>query len=426
MNIAFGGFAFLIFSGLPIVLALGVSALIAIVTLTDVPLSIVAQRVYGGVNSFPLMAIPFFVASGIIMEAGGIARRFVALASALVGWITGSLYLVAITTGTGLAAISGSGSADTAAISSMLVPEMRKRGYDVDMSAAVIAASGSMASVVPPSIVMVIIAITTNQSIGAMFLGGIVPGMLISVGLLTGCWIYAKRGGMAYKDARPFSGKLLRTAFVDALPAMMVPLVIVGGIVGGVFTATEAACVAVYITLAISVFVYRELTIAQIWPIILKTVSLSSAVLIIVSTASIFSWIIASQGAPQALDELLRGITSNPIVFLLIVNLLLLVVGMFMESISAILIIMPVLMPIAISYGIDPVHFGVMAALNLSVGLITPPYGICLYIASMVAGRSIEQVASRVWLPLIPMVVVLGLTAFVAPVTMALPNFFYD
>lgn len=426
MNIAFGGFAFLIFSGLPIVLALGVSALIAIVTLTDVPLSIVAQRVYGGVNSFPLMAIPFFVASGIIMEAGGIARRFVALASALVGWITGSLYLVAITTGTGLAAISGSGSADTAAISSMLVPEMRKRGYDVDMSAAVIAASGSMASVVPPSIVMVIIAITTNQSIGAMFLGGIVPGMLISVGLLTGCWIYAKRGGMAYKDARPFSGKLLWTAFVDALPAMIVPLVIVGGIVGGVFTATEAACVAVYITLAISVFVYRELTIAQIWPIILKTVSLSSAVLIIVSTASIFSWIIASQGAPQALDELLRGITSNPIVFLLIVNLLLLVVGMFMESISAILIIMPVLMPIAISYGIDPVHFGVMAALNLSVGLITPPYGICLYIASMVAGRSIEQVASRVWLPLIPMVVVLGLTAFVAPVTMALPNFFYD
>jgi C4-dicarboxylate transporter DctM subunit len=426
MSIAFGGFAFLIFSGLPIVLALGVSALIAIVTLTDVPLSIVAQRVYGGVNSFPLMAIPFFVAAGIIMEAGGIARRFVALASALVGWITGSLYMVAITTGTGLAAISGSGSADTAAIGSMLIPDMRKRGYDVDMSAAIIAAAGSMASIVPPSIVMVIIAITTNQSIGAMFLGGIIPGLLITFGLLIGAYIYARRGGMAYKDSQPFSGARLWAALIDALPAMLVPLIIVGGIVGGVFTATEAACVAVFVTLGISVFIYRELSIPQIWPLLMKTVSLSSAVLIIVSTASIFSWIIASQGAPRALDELLRGLTQNPLVFLLLVNVLLLFVGMFMESISAILIIMPVLMPIAIAYGIDPVHFGVMAALNLSVGLVTPPYGICLYIASMVAGRRIEQVASRVWLPLIPMVFVLGLTAFVAPITLWLPGLFYD
>lgn len=426
MNIAFGGFAFLIFSGLPIVLALGVSALIAIVALTDVPLSIVAQRVYGGVNSFPLMAIPFFVAAGIIMEAGGIARRFVALASALVGWITGSLYMVAITAGTGLAAISGSGSADTAAIGSMLIPDMRKRGYDVDMAAAVIAASGAMASIVPPSIVMVIIAITTNQSIGAMFLGGIIPGLLLSVGLLFGTYLYARRGGMAYKDVQPFSGARLWTALVDAVPAMLVPLIIVGGIVGGVFTATEAACVAVFVTAAISIWIYRELTIPQLWPIILKTVSLAAAVLIIVSTASIFSWIIASQGAPRALDEFLRGVTSNPLVFLLLVNLLLLFVGMFMESISAILIIMPVLMPIAIGYDIDPVHFGVMAALNLSVGLVTPPYGICLYIASMVAGRRIEQVSSRVWLPLIPMVIVLGLTAFAAPVTLWLPSFFYD
>lgn len=426
MSIAFGGFAFLIFSGLPIVLALGISALIAIVALTDVPLSIVAQRIYGGVNSFPLMAIPFFVAAGIIMEAGGIAKRFVALATALVGWITGSLYMVAITTGTGLAAISGSGSADTAAISSMLVPEMRKRGYDVDMSAAVIAAAGSMASIVPPSIVMIIIAITTNQSIGAMFLGGIVPGLLITVGLLGASYIFARRGGAVYRDAEPFSGRRLRRAAVDALPAMLVPLVIVGGIVGGVFTATEAACIAVFITLIISCFIYRELPLRAIWPLILKTVSLSSAVLIIVSTASIFSWIIASQGAPRALDEFLRGMTQNPLVFLLLVNVLLLFVGMFMESISAILIIMPVLMPIAIAYGIDPVHFGVMAALNLSVGLVTPPYGICLYIAAMVAGRKIEQVATRVWMPLIPMILVLALTSFLPAITLWLPGFFYE
>lgn len=425
MSLAFGGFALLIFSGMPIVLALGVAALVTIVMFTDVPLAIIAQRVYGGVNSFPLMAIPFFVAAGLIMEAGGIARRFVDLASALVGWITGSLFMVAITTGTGLAAISGSGSADTAAISSILVPEMKKRRYNVDMAVAIIAASGSMASIIPPSIVMVVIAITANQSIGAMFLGGIGPGLLISLSLLAGAWGYAKNGGEVYRDSEPFSLKRLGRVFIDAVPALFVPVIIVGGIVGGVFTATEAACIAVFVTLGISCFIYRELGLKDIGPLILRTVSLSAAVLIIISTASIFSWIIASLGVTNALDAWLREVATSPVTFLLIVNVLLLVVGMFMESISAILILLPVLMPIAVGYGIDPIQFGVLTALNLSIGLITPPYGICLYVASMVAGRKIEQAASKVWLPLIPMVIVLLLTAFCPAVTLFLPDLVY-
>lgn len=422
MILAFGGFALLIVSGIPIVLALGIAALITIVTFTDVPLAILAQRVYGGVNSFPLMAIPFFVAAGLIMEAGGIARRFVNLAAALVGWITGSLFMVAVVTGTGLAAISGSGSADTAAISSILVPEMKKRRYDVDLSAVIIAAAGSMASIIPPSIIMVVIAITTNQSIGAMFLGGIVPGLLIALSLMIGSYIFAKRGGATYRDAEPFSGRRLWTAFVEAIPALCVPVIIVGGIVGGVFTATEAACIAVFATLIISLFIYRELKLPQVWGLIQRTVSLSAAVLIIVATASIFSWIIANLGVPAALDAWLRSVTSSPAGFILIVTLLLLVVGMFMESISAILIILPVLMPIAIGYGIDPIQFGVLVALNLSVGLITPPYGICLYVAALVAGRSVEQVSRRVWIALVPMLIVLLLTAFVPVLTLALPR----
>lgn len=426
MTMAFGGFALLIISGLPIVLALGIAALITIVTFTDVPLTILAQRVYGGVNSFPLMAIPFFVAAGLIMEAGGIARRFVSLAAALVGWITGSLFMVAVVTGTGLAAISGSGSADTAAISSILVPEMKKRRYDIDLSAVIIAAAGSMASIIPPSIIMIIIAITTNQSIGAMFLGGIGPGILICLSLLIGSYLFARRGGAAYRDAEPFSGRRLWTAFVDAIPALCVPIIIVGGIVGGVFTATEAACIAVFATLTISCFVYRELKIVQIWGLIQRTVSLSAAVLIIVATASIFSWIIANLGVPAALDEWLRSVTNSKIAFLLIVNIILLVVGMFMESISAILILLPVLMPIAVGFGIDPVQFGVLTALNLSIGLITPPYGICLYVASMVAGRRVEQVSRRVWIALVPMLIVLFLTAFVPAVTLFLPGLAYD
>ncbi|TFF22022.1 TRAP transporter large permease [Jiella endophytica] len=426
MIAAVGGFLFLLVSGLPIVLALGIAALVAIELGTNAPISIVAQRVYGGINSFTLMAIPFFVASGLLMEAGGIARRFVNLATALVGWITGSLYMVAIVTGTGLAAISGSGSADTAAISSVMIPEMRRRGYDVDMAAAVIAACGSLASIIPPSIVMIVIALTANQSIGAVFLGGVVPGLLVMAGLMIGTFVYAKRGGPVYRDGAAFTLPRLGRAFLEALPGLVVPVVIVGGIVGGVFTATEAACVALFTTLVVSMGIYRELKPADLPPLILRAISLSATVLIIISTASVFTWIIATQGFPAMLREWLAGVTTSPVGFLLIVNVLLLVIGMFMESISAVLILLPILAPIAASYGIDLVQFGVITGLNLAIGLITPPYGICLYVASSVAGRKIEEVSRQVWLPLGCMLVALILTTFVPAVTLWLPGLVFD
>ncbi|MBE9636834.1 TRAP transporter large permease [Salipiger mangrovisoli] len=417
-----GGFLVLLISGTPIVLALGIAALLAIELTTTAPISIVAQRVYGGISSFTLMAIPFFVASGLLMEAGGIARRFVNLASALVGWITGSLYMVSIVTGTGLAAISGSGSADTAAISAVMTPEMRRRRYDIDLASAVIAASGSLASIIPPSIVMIVIAITSNQSIGAMFLGGIVPGLLVMIGLMVGCWLYAKRGGDAYRDQEAFTLARLRKGFIDAAPGLLVPIVIIGGIVGGIFTATEAACVALFTTLIVTMFIYRELKPRDLPRIFLKAISLSATVLIIIATASVFTWIIATQGFPAMLKDWLTGVTDNPIVFLLIVNLLLLVVGMFIESISAVLILLPILLPMAQSYGINPVQFGVITAFNLSIGLITPPYGICLYVASTVAGRRIEQVSRKVWLPLGCMLVALLLVTFVPAISLWLPS----
>ena len=419
---AAGGFLLLLVSGIPIVLALGIAVLLAIEMTTTTPVSIVAQRVYGGISSFTLMAIPFFVASGLLMEAGGIARRFVNLASALVGWITGSLYLVAIVTGTGLAAISGSGSADTAAISAVMTPEMRRRRYDIDLAAAVIAASGSLASIIPPSIVMIVIAITANQSIGAMFLGGIIPGLLVMAGLMLGCWLYARRSGEAYRDRDPFTLRRLRDGFIDALPGLLVPAVILGGIVGGVFTATEAACVALFTTLFVTMVIYRELKPRDLPRILLRAISLSATVLIIVATASVFTWIIATQGFPALLRDWLTGITDSPVVFLLIVNLLLLVVGMFMESISAVLILLPILLPMAQAFGINPVQFGIITALNLSIGLITPPYGICLYVAATVAGRRIEQVSRRVWLPLLCMLGALMLVTFIPAVSLWLPS----
>lgn len=425
MFLAMSGFAILMFAGIPIVLAIGVAALLAIELTTSTPLTIVAQRIYSGMNSFTLMAIPFFVAAGLLMEAGGIARRFVNLASALVGWITGSLYMVSITTGTGLAAVSGSGSADTAAISSVMIPEMKKRKYNIDMAASVIAASGALASIIPPSIVMIVIAITGNMSIGAMFMGGIIPGLLCSLAMLAGCYIYARRGGEAYRDAVPFSFKRLWETFLDAIPGLMVPVVIVVGIIGGVFTASEAACIALIATIVVSCFIYREIKITDLPRLFLKAISLSATVLIIVGTAAVFTWIIATAGFPAMLQGWLNGITDDPLVFLLIVNVILLVVGMFMESVSAVLILLPVLLPIARSYGIDDIQFGIIVALNLSIGLITPPYGICLYVASSVAGRKMEQVARAVWLPLACMIFVLALITLVPSVVTGLPSLFY-
>lgn len=422
MAIAFIGFLLLLVSGIPIVLALGIAGLLTIEFSTGAPVSIVAQRIYGGISSFTLMAIPFFVTAGLLMEAGGVARRFVTLAEALVGWITGSLYMVATVTGTGLAAISGSGSADTAAISAVMVPEMRKRGYDIDLAAAVIAASGSLASVIPPSIVMIIIAITSNQSIGAMFLGGVVPGLMIMLFLMIGCWIYCRNRLEIYQDSQPFTLARLWRGLLDAAPGLIIPVIVVGGIIGGVFTATEAACVALFATLIITMLIYREIKPRDLPAILLRAISLSATVLIIVATASIFTWVVATMGLPAMLNDWLTGITESPWVFLLIVNVLLLFVGMFMESISAVLILLPILGPIARNYGIDPVHFGIVVSLNLSIGLITPPYGICLYVASSVAGRRIEQVSRRIALPLLAMLTVLILVTYVPAISLWLPR----
>ena len=422
MIFTFLAFLLLIFSGIPVVFALGVAAALSLVATTNVPLTIVAQRVYAGLDSFPLMAIPFFVMAGLIMEKGGIARRIVDLAAAIVGWITGSLLMVAVVTGTGLAAISGSGSADTAAIGSMLIPEMRKRRYDLDFSASIIAAAGALGPIIPPSIIMVVIAITSNLSVGAMFLGGVAPGLLIGIGLLWTSYAFARRGGSAYLDAEPFSLGRLWRAFVAAIPALFMPVIIVGGIVGGIFTPTEASCMAVIAGLLISFVFYRELPVSALPELILRAASISAAVLIIVGTASVFSWLVARQGVPDLLGGVFQSVSRSPAVYLLIVNILLLIVGMFIESISAVLILMPILMPIATSYGIDPVHFGVIVALNLSIGLITPPYGICLFVASMVSGRTVTQLSRQIWRPLIPMIVVLFLATYVPSVILALPN----
>jgi len=421
--LGFGLFLFLLFFGAPIVFALGVSSLAILTLVMNVPVAIVAQRLYAGLDSFTIMAIPFFVIAGLVMDAGGISRRIVALADALVGWITGSLLLVSVLAATGMGAISGSGSADTAAISSIMQPEIKRRGYDPDYTAAIIAAGGSLAAIIPPSLLMVVICTISNLSVGALFLSGVVPGLITSAGLLGISYLYARRGGPQYRPQASFDARVLGRTFVQAVPAMGLPLIVVGGIIGGIFTPTEAAAIAVLYGLVVGLWVHRELEWRHLPKLILRSAAISASVMIILASASVFSWLISSARVGDAVGELLRSISQSPAAYLLLVNVLLLVVGMFMESIAAMLILVPVLMPLAVSYGIDPLHFALVVVFNLTIGFITPPYGIALYVAATVAERGILQVSRKVWQPLGVMITVLLLITYVPSVGLWLPQF---
>ena len=422
MIFAFSAFLAFLLIGTPIVFVLGIAATLTLLLTTDVPLTIVSQRIYDGLNSFTIMAIPFFVFAGAIMDAGGISRRIVDFATALVGWVVGSLLMVSVVAATGLAAISGSGSADVAAISSIMQPELRRRRYDIDFSAAVIACAGSLAQVIPPSLMMVVVALVSNLSVGAMFLAGVLPGLMTVPGLLVAAWLHARRGGPQYREVEPFTAARLRRTFVRALPALGMPVIIIGGIVGGVFTPTEAAAVAVLYGLVIAMVIHRDLRVRDLPALVLRAAALSAAVMVIIGTASIFGWLVANANVPAHLAAWIKTVSEQPWTYLLLINVLLMAVGMFMESLAAILILVPVLMPIAIDFGIDPVHFGVVVVMNFAIGMVTPPYGITLFVASSIAERSIVQVSRRMFWPWLMMTAILVLVTYVPDIPLFLPR----
>ena len=423
MIFAFSAFLLLLAMGMPIVFVLGIAAALTLILLEpNIPITIVAQRIYDGLDSFVIMAIPFFVFAGAIMEVGGISRRIVDFASAMVGWVVGSLLMVSVVAATGIAAISGSGSADVAAVSAIMQPELKRRKYDIDFSAAMIASAGSLAQIIPPSLMMVMVAFLSNMSVGALFLSGVIPGLIMSAGLLICSYMHAVRGGPQYREVQPFTLKRLGRTFVVALPSLGMPVIIIGGIVGGVFTATEAAAVAVFYGLFISIFVHRDMKISQVPMLVLRAASLSAAVMTIIGTASIFGWLVANANVPAQLAAWIKTVAHEPWVYLMLVNVILMIVGCFMESMAAILILVPVLMPIAISFGIDPVHFGLVVVMNFAIGMITPPYGITLFVASSVAERSVIQVARRIFWPWLIMTTVLLLTTYVPELGLFLPR----
>lgn len=377
---------------IPVALSLGIAPLPALMD-KGIPLVAVPQTMFEAMDSFALMAVPFFVLAGRLMQTGGIARRLIDLGLALIGWVKGGLGGAAVLTTMFFSTICGSSSATTAAIGSVMIPEMERKGYPRPFAASVIASSGELGVILPPSVPMIIYAMLTGTSVASLFVGGILPGLLIALSLIITILILSRIHG--YGEAASVTpGEWLRgvwRALCQASLSLLMPVIILGGIYGGFFTATEAAVVAVAYAFLLGVFVYREISLKELPAILWSSAVTSAIVLLIVGFASVFAYVLSLYQAPQQVARMLLGVSDNPLVFLLLVNIALMVIGLFMETFAAILILAPVLAPVAISLGIDPVHFGVIVIVNLAIGMVTPPVGVNLFLVCGIANVTMER-----------------------------------
>ncbi|MCV9389060.1 TRAP transporter large permease [Reichenbachiella ulvae] len=415
-------FVLFLLLGVPVAYSVGLSSLLTIlVNIETLPaFTTIAQRMGTGLDSFSLLAIPFFILAGQIMNQGGIAQRLIAFAKALVGSFPGGLAYVNIIGAMLFGAISGSAMAAVSAIGGTLGPRMEKEGYEKSYSAAVNIVSSTTGLVIPPSNILIVYSLASGGvSIAALFLAGYVPGILMGLVLMLVAAVYAKIKNYPRGDQSSF-GTILRT-FVDALPSLMMLVVVIGGIVAGIFTATEASGIAVLYTFVLSL-IYKELSIEKIRQIAVSSVSTTAVVTLLIACSMSMSWIMAYQNIPQAVTDGILSVSDNPIVILILINIILLCVGIFMDMTPAVLIFTPIFLPVVETIGIDPVHFGIIMVMNLCIGLCTPPVGSVLFVGIGVAGIPLEKVIK----PLIPlfiaMIVVLMLITFFPSLTMFLPN----
>lgn len=415
-------FVIFVLLGVPISFVLGIASLIALVFIGGYPLQVVVQRMFTAVDSFALMAIPFFMLAGGLMDKGGITKRIVDFANALVGFLRGGLAHIAIVSGVVLAGISGSAVADTAAIGAILVPEMTKRGYDRDFSAAMVAAAGIIGPIIPPSIPMILYGVVAQVSIGDLFMAGIIPGLLIGTGLMAVAYYVAVKRN--YPTEERLSNQERWRRFKDAIWALLMPLIIIVGIRGGIFTPTEGGVVASVYGLIVGMFVYKELKPRDLPKILGEAVISTASVSFLIATASLFSWILGSERIPQAIAAFFLSISTNKYVILFLINVLLLIVGMFLDVAPAIILLMPVLLPLVSSLGVDLVHFGLVVTLNLAIGLLTPPVGTALYVACNIAKVSLVDISKAVLRFIAVILVVLFLVTYVPGITMWVPHLF--
>jgi C4-dicarboxylate transporter DctM subunit len=407
--------------GAPVAVAVGIASL-AVVPLLGLPLVSLAHRMVSTADSFSLIAIPAFMLVGELMSKAGLTRRLVDFSMALVGWMHGGLSLVTVVVSMIFAGISGSATADTAAIGSVTIPALKRDGYESGFAAALVAAGGSLGIIIPPSIPMVLLGIVVNVSIPELFLGGYLPGILLGIAFMAYSYVIARRHG--YGEVMAFSGRRLARTFARAFLALLAPVIIVGGIVFGVVTPTESGVLGVAYVLFLGLVVYRELSIKDIFPALLHGAITSAIVLFILTVSGLFGWIVARESIPQAMADALLSLTHDRIAILLVMNLLLLFLGALMDTVAILVILAPMLLPIATHLGMDPVHFGVMFVFNLAIGLLTPPFGYCLFVAAPLAGIDMAHISRKI-MPFVAIAVaVLLLVTYVEPVTMWLPRLF--
>ena len=380
----------LFFLNVPIAISIGLASAAAIMFTGTIPPVVLVQKMFTATDSFPLMAVPFFILAGALMESGGISRRLVDFANAIVGRFSGGLAFVAIIACIFFGAISGSAVACVAAIGTILIPSMVRRGYDAPFSTAVQACAGTLGVMIPPSIPMIIYGVMTGVTIGGLFMGGILPGIFVGASLMLVAWFIARKRG--YKGDRRADAAHVWATFKDAILALLMPAIILGGIYGGVFTPTEAAVVAVVYGFVIGFFVYRELRIRDLKGILVNSVVGTAMIMFIIATSSVFSWILTAQKIPQSVAEAILSFSRNPVVVMFLINVLLLFIGTFMETVASIIILVPVLLPVITQLGIDPLHFGVLIVVNLAVGMVTPPLGVCLFMGCNIGNVSLEEI----------------------------------
>lgn len=404
---------------LPIGISLGLSTVIALIFMTDIDTVMVAQTAFASLDSFTLMAIPFFMLAGNFMRYGGISKRLLDLADHIIGFVTGGLGAVTTLTCMFFAAISGAGPATVSAIGSFMMPAMKEKGYDPGYSAALTAAAGTIGVVIPPSIPFVIYGVVTGTSIGSLFLAGIIPGILMGLALMVTNYRTAKKNGWLGSGQRPklrSVGKATKNAFW----ALMSPVIILGGIYGGIFTPTEAAAVSCVYTFVIGKFVYKELDMKKLIDCLKDTVLLAGATSFMIGLSSGFAFLLTMKQVPNTVAEALLSVSDNKIVILLIINVFLLIIGCFIDNISSCTILAPILLPVVVALGVDPIHFGIIMTMNLAIGFITPPYGANLFIASAVGNTPMESIIKRVWPLILTITVVLILTTFIPGLSMLL------
>ncbi len=413
-------FLILLAISIPIAFVLGISSVVYLLR-THMPLVLISQRTFVGLDNFLLLAVPLFILAGNLMNASGITQRLIDFFSILTGHIRGGLAYVNIVASIFFAGITGAGAADTAAIGSVMIPAMKKEGYTPEYSGAVTAISSTIGPTIPPSIAMVVYGAMAETSIAKLFLGGFIPGFLLGIAQLLVAAYFARKQKFAVRP-KVLSFRTATKGFFNTILAILMPVILLGGILSGVFTPTEAAGVSVFYALVVGFFIYKKLTIRTFFQILYETGVMTGTILIILAMAHLFGWLLAAERVPEIVANVMLSLTQNPIILLLLINIFLLFVGTFMETLASIILLTPILLPLAESIGMDPLHFGVMMVVNLNIGLATPPLGVCLIVASPLAGVSMERIAWATVPFLIASIGVLFLVAYVPQLVLFIPN----